>query len=173
MLDSIGVNSIDAMVGTWDEQTDIWDRRFYNPMQRELLMSKDAAASMLLYQMDATNQDAGNNITSFVERSGLAVTWVDSMGIVIIDASKIKECTRIYPLIEGTVGGVVTVKIGYQMNRYDSVTWEASDSFTIGTDEWVDCRVNGRYLAVRFESNTNIEWSLYGFDMDIEVTGER
>ena len=46
-------------------------------------------------------------------------------------------------------------------------------TYTIGTDNKVDCRVRGRYIAVKFESDADTTFSVSGFTLESEVVSSR
>ena len=115
-----------------------------------------------VYQGDSTNQADGTNITAFVERTGL----------VPKDLHNRYQLRNIYPEIEGTNGGVVNVYVGSQNAIDETVTYSSAIPFTIGTDYRINCNVEGRLLAVKFESTTDIEWKLHGYQLDVELRGE-
>lgn len=141
----------------WSTQTDAWAAKTagwgadsLNPALQLPLI----AGSTKLYVADTTNQFDGSNMTAYVERTGL------DLG----DSTRFKRVTRIWPRMEGN--GAVSVYVGAQARPDDAVTWSGPFSFTPGTDEKIDCRVNGRYIGVRFESTGNVEWSLSGYDIE-------
>jgi hypothetical protein len=165
-------DTIGDLVGTWDDLSGPWDAIFYKPMTENLLMGADTTGVMSLYQMDVTNQNAGNDINFFVERIGLAVTGIDKQGKFVINPSKIKLCTRVYPIIDGVIDEIITIKVGRQKHKKDSVEWVNTKSFIIGTDEYIDCEVSGRYLALHFESLEGTVVEITGYDLELEEIGE-
>ena len=114
------------------------------------------ASGSVFYQIDDTEQFAGTSFTSYIER----------VGIDLGDPARFKLVTKLYPRLTGT--GAVTIKVGSQETRNGSVTW-SSFSFDPSTDEYISPLVNGKFIAVRGESSSNIPWSLFSFTMDYEL----
>ena len=78
---------------------------------------------------------------------------------------------RIYP--KGTGSGVVTMYMGGQNVIGESVTYDAGQTFTIGTDHKLDVRESWRLPAVKFESTGDVSWKLHGFDLEADGVGKR
>jgi hypothetical protein len=106
-------------------------------------------------------------MTSFVERTGLTITGKDHRGEFKLDPSSVKFCRRVYPKINAT--GAVNVYVGAQQTLQGPVTWQGPFSFDPETQEHIDCRVQGVALAIRYESDSDIEWSSTGFALDLEI----
>ena len=56
------------------------------------------------------------------------------------------------------------------MNKNDTVTW-TSKTFDPATDEYVNFLVNGKYIAIRFESGSNSNWAIQSFGVEYELGG--
>lgn len=81
---------------------------------------------------------------------------------------------RIYPQISGS--GKVNVTVGSHMRANASVDWGSPVEFDMDSEFAVDCRVSGRYLAIKFEPVPGEDvplMSLSGFDIEWEHVGER
>jgi hypothetical protein len=111
---------------------------------------------------DSTNQDNGGNMTAYVERQGITIPNTDTQTV--------KFLRRVYPRITGTAT-TMTVSVAGTMNPNETPSY-TDYTFTVGTDEKVDCRVSGRFLHVKFASAGNQEWQLDGYDLDVELAGE-
>lgn len=139
----------------WGNDATSWDYRSYNPTISKLLMCSGTS----FYQGDYTEQFAGSSFTSYIER----------LGIDLGDPTRRKFVKRIYPRMTST--GSVTIKVGYQDTKNGSVTY-SSTTFDPSTDEYADFMVNGKYIAIRFESASNISWKLHSFDVEYEIGGQ-
>jgi hypothetical protein len=53
----------------------------------------------------------------------------------------------------------------------DTISWGTAKTFTIGTSEAIDVHVSGRMHAIKFESDTDIEWNLSGYDVEVRHIG--
>jgi len=150
----------------WDDNDVSWDGRTYNALNNGLLAA-DTTNSRLM-QLNTTNQEDGVDMTAYVQRTGIAL-----IGPNKTDTYARKFLRAIYPKIEGTNGGTINVYVGSQEYTDQTVTWSSAKSFIIGSDFKVDCKESGRLLSVKFESTTDIEWSISSYEMDIEVGGKR
>lgn len=139
---------------TWNTDTTNWNERTFNPSINRLCM----ASGSNFFLMDDTDQANGVNETAYIERSGLAFG----------DTTQRKLIKRIWPRF--TSNGPVTVRVGCQDYRNGPITW-VNNSFDPSTDDKVDVLVDGRYIAIRFESTTNINWKLHSFSMDFDYSG--
>jgi len=89
-----------------------------------------------------------------------------------VDPLTVKLLTGIWPLISGTPGDQISVYLGMQEKTpADPVTWSGPFTFTIGTTEFIDATLSGRYAAVRFESSGVNPWTLIAYDLEYEVIG--
>jgi len=145
----------DTYTGTWDTITaPSWDSRTYSPADKAIIM-----ASTNIFQCDATNQFNGTSFTAYIERRGL------SFG----DPTRTKLITRIWPRM--TSSGPVTFRISGTYNKNDAITW-TDYTFDPSTSQSIDCLVKGRYIGIRIQSSTDIEWSLNSFDVEYEMGGK-
>ncbi len=168
VVDTGGSGVIDNDTGVIDLDTTIIDQREYNPAISKLVMAQPA--STLIREYGTTEQFAGTNMTSYIERTGLAVTDVKN-GDPVSDPSVSKFVSAVWPRMRAT--GSVNVYVGGQENPNASITWEGPYAFNPNTDRKVDFRTSGKLIGVKFESNTNITWELDGYEIDIVPDGER
>lgn len=152
--------------GTWDAQTAVWDVRSYGAAENSLIQVRPNATALTL--TESTNLFSGSAMTSSVERTGIAVPFVAGKAP---DFSSYKFIRSIWPRIEGTDGGQVSISVGTQNQIDGSVTWESPVLYTIGTTQKIDCRVAGRLLAVKIESTSDVEWRLHGYEIDVQPGG--
>ena len=92
----------------------------------------------------------GTNFTTTLERRGLNAGRTDA----------VKQISRVYPRIEGT--GTVSISVGAELAPNSGVIYNDPVTFTIGTDNKVDCRVKGRYAAIKIESDAASQFRLSG-----------
>ena len=153
LVDPAGVDTWASDSQSWDLDTSQWGETDYSPTVIKNLM----AGSTLFYLGDDTEQSNNSNITAYAERIGLDFD----------DPNRIKYIKRIWPRIETT--GDITVSVGQQMERSDSVTW--TDYTYSSGDEKIDVDVSGRFIAFRISSNTDVRWDLKEYDIEFELRG--
>jgi hypothetical protein len=98
----------------------------------------------------------------------LALVGSDREGNPKVDFEKRKLLRRLWPKV---TGDAISVRVGSQDVLGGAVTWEDAQTFTPGTDEYLDFTTNGKLLAVHFTSAADGNWELHGYDVDIEVLG--
>lgn len=142
----------------WGSENTAWDDRKYNPTVSNLVL-----AGSEVYKADATNQFSGTSFTATLERTGL------DFGA----PHKTKRVRTVYPKISSTGSPIVYISVGYADAPGEAVTYDHPVEFYVSSDYSVDVNVNGRYIAIKFETDTNVDWKLHGFDLDVEVEGEK
>jgi len=163
---------IDDQTEIIDSYTDPFDKRLYNPSVLELLQARPASGSLSreFFQTDTTNQFDGNDFTSYVERTGLALV-PGANGGVAVDTQSVKFCRRIYPKIDADPGVTITVRVGSQQYIDGPVTWQTTEEFDPATDRHIDCRCQGVAMAVQFKSSSGGGWRLSSYGMDVQRVG--
>lgn len=159
LVDPELANTWTATTGSWQENTFTWAQQVYNPAIDSLLMC--GTNDTKFYLADSGTTFDGTSFTSIMERIGLHAGRTGS----------IKSVTRVYPRIEGT--GTVLISIGSELQPYAGVSYSDPVSFVIGQDSKVDCRVRGRYIAVKFESTADTIFRLSGYAIESEVVSDR
>lgn len=132
---------------------------------RNIVLANGASAAM--YLANDTEQTHGGNITAYVERQGLGIPVAQGQPP---DQTQWKMIRAIWPRLEGTVGGVVTVSLA-GMASHDATPSYTTFNYTIGTNTKIDTFVSGRVFAIKFSSNTNISWKLHGYELDYQPGG--
>lgn len=172
-ISGAGVGQVTGVDATWSDpsawDTDVsgWDlRRSANAARRVMMCRPEVTAKILL--ADETAAFDAISMTSFIERSGIPVAWKAGEPP---DLSSHKLLTGVWPRIEGTVDGVVKVYVGAQESPEAAISWQTPVNFTIGTSNFIPCRANGRLLAIKFESVTDIDWRLHGYELDVKKAG--
>ena len=150
----------DSDSGTWDSDSTKWDAKQYNPAKRAMLMCD--TTNTKLYKIDDTNQFDGVSFTSTLERKEYQLAG---------DFDTITHINRIYPKFTGS--GAVTIYVGGQNVIGEAVTYDAGQTFTIGTDYKLDVRQSWRLPAIKIESTGDVSWKLHGFDLDVDAAGKR
>jgi len=156
---------------SWNTDGTIWNDSVFNANTRGVLMCAPAATDFV--QVDATSQFQGNDYSSYVERSGIALIGYDRQGQPQIDYNSIKLVTRVWPKVVSDAS--VTVKVLAQEGPESPIVYSAGFTFTPGIGQRfvdIDPPLAGRLLGIRFESNSGTSWELHGYKYDIELLGE-
>ncbi len=80
--------------------------------------------------------------------------------------------TFVWPQILGPDGGIISISLGGAEVPDGAVAWEGPYDFVIGTDTFADFMVEGKYLAIRFESTGIAPWTLQSYSIDYEILGQ-
>lgn len=164
-----GGDSWDTDSGTWDSDSGVWDAlQFRTHFAQMVSINPNAAEAWLIDDPTAITYD-GNNYTSFVERTGIALIGQDRVsGEFKADYSVRKICTRIW--IKAT-GAAFSVYIGASESSEEDPIYETPQTFTPGTTRYLDFSANGKFIAVKFESTSGGAWEIEGYDLEIETVG--
>lgn len=168
----VGSRTIDGLVGTIDSQIGINDQQTYSSAKKYLLMCN--VNQTKFFKADSTQQFDGSNMTAYAHREALPIAGVsDDRRMRKIDIEALKYITEVWPIIKGTIGGIVNIYIGTRDNLDDTLSWNGPFPYTIGTTRKIDCRVMGKIIDIKFESTSNIEWQLYSYGLEVRVGGVR
>jgi len=160
-----GATNWDADSGIWDDDSEIWDLRTYDPANTNTIMARYDVAKFL--HADKTNQFAGVNFTSYIERRGLAIVGRDRQGNWKVDRNALKYVKRIIPHVTGPC----QLMVGSHQTPDGTITWDGPYSFDPSVDREALVNVVGPYIAVRFQSATDGSWELANYTLDLEVIG--
>lgn len=152
------------LLNTWDASTNTWGAEG----KRQLVAC--SAGDEKFYQLDNTNSFNGSPIPFVIERTGLAVYGKDRAGQPKVSLTARKLVNRMWPKIQSSVP--VTIEVGVQEFLNAPLMWGPSQSFDPNTQMYLDFVVNGRILAVRFSGNHSADFSLEGYDLELELLGE-
>tara|TARA_R110002020_G_scaffold413725_1_gene623310 strand:- start:359 stop:856 length:498 start_codon:yes stop_codon:yes gene_type:complete len=152
-------NTWTASTKTWNTATLAWAQQEYNPAIDSLLICGTNGTKLFLADSGTTFD--GTSFTTTLERTGLHAGRVDM----------IKAITGLYPRIEGT--GTVTISVGAENQPFEGVAYDTPVTYTIGTDHRIDCRVRGRYIAVKFETTEDTTFNLSGYSLESEIVSTR
>ncbi len=142
----------DSDARSWDIDTTVWGSSTYNPAKTKMLLvsHKDSAA----YVVGETSLFDGKPFKARIEKTDLYEG----------DDLYVKNISSITPHIRGD--GTCDVYVGSSMLQDSPVTWQGPYRFNIGKSHKVDCRVSGRYIAVRFEFESVGSWELNGYTIE-------
>jgi hypothetical protein len=110
------------------------------------------------------------------EETGVVSAKLERQGLPLIaeyvDPSSVKLIVRVWFVILGTVGDTIDISIGVQENTpMDAVTYQDAETFTIGTTEYIDAEVSGRFAAIKLAAMNIEPWTLVKYTVDFEVIG--
>ena len=97
-------------------------------------------------------------------------SYVERKGLTFGNESLTKLITRVWPRLT-TSNSSVNVRVGTHNTPTGAVTWSDQKAYTPGIGDSLSFDVKGRYLAIRFETTADINWSLTGFDMQVRLRG--
>lgn len=160
------VSDWDSDSDTWDSDLSRWDELKHRPSEMRLLQADPVNSK--LYFMDDTNQFNAVNMTSYVERTGLAIVGQSRQGEPKVDFQVQKLVTALYPK---ATGGPFDIRVGSQDHPDTAISWSAAQTFTPGVDTKIDVSVSGKLIATRFESAADVAWELEGYDLDLNILG--
>jgi hypothetical protein len=163
-----GSDNWDSATGSWDSDGAQWGQTVANPAQTRLVMAQPSGSKLFAFTPDATSAD-GTAFEALLERTGLGIPFKEKLPP---DISSVKFCSAIWPQITGTLGGIVQVRLGTQMDFSDAPVWGSWQDFVIGTTKKLDVLASGRLFAISFRSTTAIEWKLQGYSLVVEKLGD-
>ena len=114
----------------------------------------------------------GANFTSKMERLGLGIVGQDREGQLKTDFNKVKLVTEIWPYIDTSSNVTFDVYIGGQDTPSGDVTWNGPYTFDPQTTEKIDCLIEAKSIAIRFETDDPGAWRFDGYGLNIELVGE-
>jgi len=158
----------DAQAQSWDTFVGTWDESKFTQQAFDLLMAEPSATKLQL--LDRNDDFNGAIIPAHLERTGLAIVGQDRQGNPRVDFTQRKMVRRVWIKAEG---GPFTVRVGSQEIEEGPVTWSTGQTFTPGVDRYIDpaTPVSGLLIAIRFESNSGVQWSVVGYDLELEILG--
>lgn len=155
----------EADADVWDTDTDVWD------VDSENWSTETTSKLVYVNRSEAFGLEAstylfdGVVVPAFVERTEISIDGKDRDGAPIASLRSVKQVSRLWPRIIGT--GTVNVQMGVQAGIGKAVTWEPVQQFIPGTTEYLDWNVQGRLLAIRFESLDGAYFRLEGYGLDV------
>lgn len=158
--DSFGT-TWNSITGSWDSQANPWAQA---AGRRRLVVG--SPVNTKIWGQDTGYPFGSNVTTSFLQRTGLAVTGKDRQGNPKADFKSDKLFKRIWPKITGNA--VVSVRLGSQDEIGGAVTWAAAQTYD-PVQKYLDFEVNGRLGAVEMSSVSDLNWQVEGYDLELEV----
>lgn len=93
-------------------------------------------------------------------------------GLSFGDAQRRKMIARLWPKVTGQPGDVLTFRVGGQEITGGPIAWTALQEFTIGADEYIDCFIQGRFMAIEVRSEGGSQWTLGTMDVEFRGAGK-
>lgn len=144
----------------WGSDLTSWNGPDFAPSSARVLM---CSSSQKLYMLDASSSFDGTIPSAYLERRGLSLGDHDIMKTVL----------SIRPKITGNAGESVLVKVGSSDDPFADPVYDAAMTHIIGSTFKNDCRVTGRYIAIRFETGTAYQWRLDSYGIEVKARGSR
>lgn len=151
-------NSWNSDNESWGSDLSRWGQNGYTPDKSKVLM---ASTSNKLFLLDDKAKFDTQTPSFFIERRGLSFDAPEMMKLV----------KGIRPRFYGIKDSIVTIKVGSSDSPYDEPVY-SSINYRVGIDLKADCFVTGRYIAIRFESNTINQLRMDSYDIEVETVGE-
>lgn len=151
----------DTLSGSWDALTREWGSSALYPTLPRLF----ACGTEKLEWSDGNLTAA---LTWKLEREHLGVAMKSTAPP---DMSARKFVRRVWPRLQGSTGDVVKVSLGVAEGVAKATVWKIQKDYVIGTSEFIDCTLNGRTFAVRFESLSGKPVVYSGLDVDVQFVG--
>jgi len=147
---------------SWDayNTTENWGQRLYNPSEVTILMA--GTADTRFYRGDQGFDFAGSNFTMTLERKGLVLDG---------NTNTVKQVRKMTPRISGT--GTAQIFVGSSMSPNGSYTYSSAQNFDSESNNKIDARATGKYIAVKFQNSSSTTFELNGYDLEYEILGER
>jgi hypothetical protein len=139
----------DAITETWDQLNILWNAENFSSATRSMIL-------------------ADGNILELVGRAGtFSEGYLERLSLSFGEAERFKFVKRIH--VRGT-GGTIYVRVGSQAVAGAAVAWSAEMPLILGTDAFVNCAAQGRYISVSIRvpedsliTAVNIEAELRGY----------
>jgi hypothetical protein len=154
--------TFDADTDGFDLATDTFDVELRSPWKQ--VGQLFSATAKKAYQLDAAETQAGSPMSVYAERTAHPLSE---------DIGSVKRIWRIYPRVSGTAGDVLSFWISARESFSHDISYQGPFTFTIGTSQWIDLRLDGRVIDVRVEYSGSNSFRLSGYDLDVEDAGSR
>ena len=141
----------------WDAEITSYDAYADDSPYKESLILGGATD---LFEMDRTNTADGVNMVCYARLSE-------------IDLGDKADWHMVLELYPHATGDPFNVRIGYQDNISQAVTWSAAQAFDPDTDHRLNFRVTGRLHAIEFASEADVNWQVSGYTVDFAKVGRR
>jgi hypothetical protein len=159
----------DSMIGQFGQRSD-------QPGSKKMIMVEPDAADPSFYLAEKGVDYDGVNFRAFIERTGLAVVGEDRHGNPKVNPNVRKLVTEVWPKIRVQNGTSINVYVGAQDHAEGPVVWSDAMPFDPTTEVKIDVDppIEGRYIAVRFETpdSSGMLWRLDSYSLELHVIGE-
>lgn len=173
-----GIFSESSVNETWNSDSQVWNAD-PTPWNQRLSVGSEYKLIGAFPQENRLRQvGRGQKLGSVtvystsLERQGLSLVGQARDGTPRNDPNVVKLVTEVYPLMTAPTQMTLNVYVGSQDFPLGPITWAGPYPFDPTTMEKVDCYMEGRYIAVRFESPDEIEWGLVGYGLKMDLVGE-
>lgn len=167
-----GLTTFDSQTIPFDQMQGVFGQRQSKPGTNRLVGAHRLGTGRFLLYDEGLN-DEGSDFRGYVERQSMPLAGLDRYGQPVLDPKGIVQVNEIWPEIRQQNGTEVSIYVGGQETLNDPITWEGPLTFTVGTDDKVDCCTTGRYLSFRFETTDQSQWKLDGYSVNIEPLGQQ
>jgi hypothetical protein len=150
---------------TWTTVSGPWTMSY--PTVENVLMFA-SPENTKIYRDNSGFKEDTTLMNSFVERTGLSM---NSQGQP--DYTVVKNITAIYPKMNIDSTNTINVYLGTQMSTEEGITWGSAVAFNPDSQSKVSVRGSGKYYAVKFESDANMDWKLDGYALEVQDAGRR
>ena len=149
----------DATTTTYDTTTDLYKPFSANPT----IDSLASAVTLAINIIGDTFDIDGSPMTSKLEK-----TMID-----LGDPDHVKIIKSVTPRITANVGTKVYIRLGYQMEPDDNVTWTDEVLYTVGTDREAHFTMTGRFISIRMRTqDAGDNWKCHGFYFKAKRSGK-
>jgi hypothetical protein len=167
---------VDSTGLTWATVTSTWDTIDgpWSIVGGKALVIADPDATKF-YQLELGDVYGDSVVTSFLERTGLAIVGKDRQGEAKVDYESIKQVSRVWAKIRGAGAANVQVQVGSQEELDGTVTWSLPKTFDPAVkylDFDDEAGVSGRLNAIRFSSAVDAHWQLEGYTLEVNVISQ-
>tara|TARA_Y100000310_G_scaffold82643_1_gene79222 strand:- start:1601 stop:3415 length:1815 start_codon:yes stop_codon:yes gene_type:complete len=145
----------------WDDSPDPWGAERYGNVLNNLVFC--SPSNIKIYRDNFGQKEDTATMTSYIERTGLTLG----------DQSSVKRVKAVWPKIDVTGDNTIKVWVASQMSPDGDVNWQGPTLFNPNTQSKVSCRNTGKYFGVKFETDSDVDWKLYGFEFELESGGRR
>lgn len=157
-LVSSAANTWNADTEAWNADGSTWNQVDISLADRRVLMASTAPA---VYLMDQGDSAAGSQIGTRLERTGMAFG----------DPSRLKLLRRVVPRVDAPNGTRLKIQAGGAMDAERAPTWGPIVDYVVGTSQWADFLVTGRFLALRIMSEAFGRWRIKSIGFDVRDAG--
>lgn len=141
--------------------SDVWTTGLYDANLNNLIILD--SANNKFYRANHGLTADGTTIESILTRESIDFD----------DPSLVKHVSAIYPKMQLYGSGLVNFSVGSQMSPEEPVKWQGPYTFDPASQSKISCRVSGKYISIKIESNTDLSWELNSIAYDVSIRGNR